>query len=453
MEDVAVSEEPSTSNYRFDIDEDTARYLQKYPNLNKNSKENTQLDMGRQLLQASKLGDVEEIKRLVAAGAPFTADWLGTSPLHWTAHYNYVDISELLLRSGISHDARNKVDRTPLHVASQMGHLEIVKLLLAFGADPNARDMLRMSPLHWAADGGNKEVARVLLDHGSFTSSSSKFGKTPSDCAEDNGHFDIIKMIEEMKALPPEERTARVNRTRRESAALGQKLRLNENIGPETNGEILNMVSKRKRMGIVVKQNENGNNLVEVVERFDDESLKAKSSNSLIKSSADKTLELLKDHGITMLEPDNGTVVSSVVENGQSVKLTEAGKLALSSSKPISSLQPKATIEIPKVSGPVQQTIKLPNGKKIIQIKADELINMTKEKKVIIKQTRSVPNTRFYEGKYFTKEELEVRLKNKMTETEKQITQLKRMLEQKENELTNIKKHYDSLIKPNNDSK
>ena len=50
--------------------------------------------------------------------------------------------AEVLLRAGISRDARTKVDRTPLHVAAQAGHLDIVSLLVRNGADIDARDMV-----------------------------------------------------------------------------------------------------------------------------------------------------------------------------------------------------------------------------------------------------------------------------------------------------------------------
>ena len=68
---------------------------------------------------------------------------LGTSPLHFAAQYGHVTTAEVLLRAGISRDARTKVDRTPLHVACQEGHSEIVDLLVRSGADIEAKDMVR----------------------------------------------------------------------------------------------------------------------------------------------------------------------------------------------------------------------------------------------------------------------------------------------------------------------
>lgn len=71
---------------------------------------------------------------------------LGTSPLHFSAQYGHLSTAEVLLRAGISRDARTKVDRTPLHVAAQEGHSDIVTLLLQHAADIDAKDMVRPLP-------------------------------------------------------------------------------------------------------------------------------------------------------------------------------------------------------------------------------------------------------------------------------------------------------------------
>ena len=68
---------------------------------------------------------------------------LGTSPLHFAAMHGHVATAEVLLKAGISRDARTKVDRTPLHVAAQEGHGELVDLLVRNGADIEAKDMVR----------------------------------------------------------------------------------------------------------------------------------------------------------------------------------------------------------------------------------------------------------------------------------------------------------------------
>lgn len=100
------------------------------------------MELGKKLLACAKDGDTEGVRLLMSRGAPFTTDWLGTSPLHLTAKFGKLDTSEVLLRAGCSRDARTKVDKTPLHVAAQEGHPEICELLLEHGSDVDAGDMV-----------------------------------------------------------------------------------------------------------------------------------------------------------------------------------------------------------------------------------------------------------------------------------------------------------------------
>nr|XP_033780170.1 GA-binding protein subunit beta-2 isoform X3 [Geotrypetes seraphini] len=87
------------------------------------------VDLGKRLLEAARKGEDDEVRSLMASGAPFTTDWLGTSPLHLAAQYGHYSTAEVLLRAGVSRDARTKVDRTPLHMAAADGHAHIVELL------------------------------------------------------------------------------------------------------------------------------------------------------------------------------------------------------------------------------------------------------------------------------------------------------------------------------------
>ena len=54
----------------------------------------------------------------------------------------HIETVTILLRAGISRDARTKVDRTPLHVAAQGGHFEVVQILLKNSAIVDAFDMV-----------------------------------------------------------------------------------------------------------------------------------------------------------------------------------------------------------------------------------------------------------------------------------------------------------------------
>lgn len=67
---------------------------------------------------------------------------MGTSALHLAAMNNHLKTCEVLLRAGISRDARTKVDRTPLHLAAYEGHAKICELLLINKAEVDPRDMV-----------------------------------------------------------------------------------------------------------------------------------------------------------------------------------------------------------------------------------------------------------------------------------------------------------------------
>lgn len=69
---------------------------------------------------------------------------MGTNALHFAAQNNHLETADVLLRAGISRDARTKVDRTPLHMAAYEGHDQMAILLLRYGAEVDCRDMVNL---------------------------------------------------------------------------------------------------------------------------------------------------------------------------------------------------------------------------------------------------------------------------------------------------------------------
>ncbi|KAM6972858.1 GA-binding protein subunit beta-2a [Aplochiton taeniatus] len=155
------------------------------------------VDLGKRLLEAARKGQDDEVRTLMANGAPFTTDWLGTSPLHLAAQHGHYSTADVLLRAGVSRDARTKVDRTPLHMAAAEGHTVIVELLVRSGADINAKDMLKMTALHWAAQHGHYTVVDTLVKNGADVHALSKFDKTPFDVAADIQNTELMLMLQE----------------------------------------------------------------------------------------------------------------------------------------------------------------------------------------------------------------------------------------------------------------
>lgn len=155
------------------------------------------VDLGKRLLEAARTGQDDEVRTLMANGAPFTTDWLGTSPLHLAAQYGHYSTAEVLLRAGVSRDARTKVDRTPLHMAAADGHTHIVELLVRNGADINAKDMLKMTALHWATEHNHRDVVEMLVKYGADVHACSKFDKTAFDIALGKNNPELLVILQE----------------------------------------------------------------------------------------------------------------------------------------------------------------------------------------------------------------------------------------------------------------
>ncbi|XP_025231737.1 GA-binding protein subunit beta-2 [Theropithecus gelada] len=171
------------------------------------------VDLGKRLLEAARKGQDDEVRTLMANGAPFTTDWfsklrvscgyigdnckLGTSPLHLAAQYGHYSTAEVLLRAGVSRDARTKVDRTPLHMAAADGHVHIVELLVRNGADVNAKDMLKMTALHWATERHHRDVVELLIKYGADVHAFSKFDKSAFDIALEKNNAEILVILQE----------------------------------------------------------------------------------------------------------------------------------------------------------------------------------------------------------------------------------------------------------------
>ncbi|XP_072939808.1 uncharacterized protein Atac3 [Epargyreus clarus] len=165
------------------------------------------VELGRRLLLAARAGDTPTVLDLMAKGAPFSTDWLGTSPLHLAAANAHTETCAVLLRAGVSRDSRTKVERTPLHIAAHAGHADVVSLLLDHGAIVDCRDMLRMTPLHWAAARGHAGAARALLRRGADVRARCKFRHTPRRLALRHRHLELAALLEraeaEADAVPP----------------------------------------------------------------------------------------------------------------------------------------------------------------------------------------------------------------------------------------------------------
>ncbi len=119
------------------------------------------------IIEASKAGDLEGARTLLAGGADVNApQGDGATALHWAAHQNDLDAATLLIEAGADVNAANALGATPLWLAAVNGSASMVERLLESGADPNVWLKVGETPLMTAARSGDVETVEQLLRHG-----------------------------------------------------------------------------------------------------------------------------------------------------------------------------------------------------------------------------------------------------------------------------------------------
>lgn len=152
------------------------------------------------LWAAAGLGDVEEVRRRIAAGEDVNANGGSDAPLTVAARRGHVTIVRLLLEAGADPDATFHIEVAgephpqkgePLWLAANRGQLEVVKALLAGGATATANIYASGTPVEQALLHGHHEIADLLFLHGGE-------GHPLSLCVTNN----IPALAEHLKAHP-----------------------------------------------------------------------------------------------------------------------------------------------------------------------------------------------------------------------------------------------------------
>uniref|UniRef100_A0A2L2YFW9 Alpha-latrotoxin n=1 Tax=Parasteatoda tepidariorum TaxID=114398 RepID=A0A2L2YFW9_PARTP len=488
------------------------------------------VDLGKRLLEAAKLGETDEVRLLMTNGAPFTTDWLGTSPLHMAAQYGHIATAEVLLRGGISRDARTKVDKTPLHIAAQEGHLAIVELLIGHGAEVDARDMLKMTPMHWAVERGHYLVVKALLKSNASVTACSKFDKTPLDIAKDNMYKDLIDLLTKHMLNPEAVRQStatkvkivQVNQSNNGSASQviniplliksegiepanitdSKKYESSAQSSPASVSNIKNVQytplkspSVKRPMFLraeqlspeclanLQKMGAGSSTTTQVTCSSDSEGensdpgctnvltalaalAEATAPNASISTS--EALQWLEMNGITMHPADNSTIVASALEGGQTVSLTEAGKLALRFVKKHQNINNNSlnTSSIPESTQSTTVTSTTPSHQRVITIVTDQtripsiisspqtpivvLNNQHTEsnpsiKRMKISQVKREEDKQISNGNTDLQEDESSKLKRELERIKKEAELYKSQLMQKQHEAEEYKKQLEQM--------
>ena len=187
-------------------------------------------DSDLRLVEAAKSRDTQSVRALLEQQADVnTPQADGATALHWVAHWDDVQMADLLFRAGINVNAANDYGVTPLSLACTNGSAAMVEKLLGAGADPNAalptgetalmtaartgkvdavnalltrgadvhaRERWKgQTALMWAAAEGQTEVALALIEHGADVRARSTAGFTPLLFAARNGDLSTTRVL------------------------------------------------------------------------------------------------------------------------------------------------------------------------------------------------------------------------------------------------------------------
>ncbi|UJR37371.1 hypothetical protein I4U23_030079 [Adineta vaga] len=146
-------------------------------------------DLELQLLEASKSGDLDVVKRVLTLNPLLVncrdAQGRNSTPLHFAAGYNRLQVVEYLLSLGADVTARDKGGLVPLHNSCSYGHLEVTALLLKSDASPQTADLWKVTPLHESAAKGKFEICKLLLKYGADPNKKNRDGAIPLDLVKE----------------------------------------------------------------------------------------------------------------------------------------------------------------------------------------------------------------------------------------------------------------------------
>lgn len=150
--------------------------------------------LSQELWQASTKGDVEAIRRLVAAGHDVDGKprYQGESALIAAADGGHVEAVRALLAAGARVDARHQGE-TALTAAIRHGHSEVARLLLAAGARADAGHHGETA-LTLAISYGHPEIARLLLAAGAAGDDPGRL-RAPLIHAARAGSVEVVEML------------------------------------------------------------------------------------------------------------------------------------------------------------------------------------------------------------------------------------------------------------------
>ena len=147
---------------------------------------------------AIRIGDLPTVRALLKQDAARYANSREkgeSTPLHWTALYDRVDMVAPLVEAGAMLDASSINGPTALHWAVRRKRPLLAAALLDAGASVESRTDKGYTPLHWAAMDDATELATLLLSYKAKVNSTNDDGVTPLHWAVRNSAYGVMEVL------------------------------------------------------------------------------------------------------------------------------------------------------------------------------------------------------------------------------------------------------------------
>lgn len=138
--------------------------------------------MDKQLIEASKVGDLETVKYLIENRADVRAE--NYYAFRWAAYNGHYEIVKFLVSVGAD---IHSYDDYAFRSAACYGRLEMVKFFVSIGANIHAKNDYA---IRHASGNGHLETVKYLVSIGANVHNGGAI-----HCASCNGHFDVVKFL------------------------------------------------------------------------------------------------------------------------------------------------------------------------------------------------------------------------------------------------------------------
>lgn len=149
------------------------------------------------LVNAARSGDLDGVRKAIAAGEPVDQPSIGgMSALHWAAREGNVEVVAALVEGSANPNLPNKAGKTPVALAAESGQLEVLEFLVGKGGDIAHTDEIGGTPLLWAvALSKNPATAEYLVEQGASVNVVDKSGMTPLIWAAGIGQPESVALL------------------------------------------------------------------------------------------------------------------------------------------------------------------------------------------------------------------------------------------------------------------